>query len=804
MIKLSRRYIHVIAPRDCNERNLVLPCEAFTSYNEDSDSARKLLSKDDLYIASWEFKTPNYVLCYVPHYDGRTPNCLPLKDGCLIACEVTALVTLHPSAKVLCFNNGDYLTDGNFRFVNESQKSGNTKNNNLGCYEGPLTLRLVVFHSGTWIKTPHCIVTRPCLIKTAAENYCTTTATATAPAQVPEVQPIRFTQDFQQPQFLENYSTSTSPSTTTAPPITTNILAPFMFNTQTLPEIPYMCGNNNNPWSWPHQFPNLTIPVIPPPPTTMPTAPIIPQFNWYNNNENDDDPDVEPLPLVDTTSSSPPPPPFSPAPSHQQDPAATSVTTPQQPPPPPLMVVVPPSLYTYNSTNQFTEEEQAELLVEPPSPVPWDMGTLAAAATIGRCGAGSPMVAVIGRGHAAWLVRSLWSDLVRPTLRTFVLDLRGTPFGAAADRRSRTTVAVSVVLSPLLLGVSSPPTRVPAHPRRVSRVGPSSVAEKGEAGAGGGGGVLTIKELGRGGSGGNEEEEAVASAPWYGHVIGARWAATAGPADGIRSWMPDDSHKVNLTVTRRVDREGHHCGRDGKGLACSSVVVPVPQLEGMGHVGVYPDQSVDSEVIVTRSTENRTVIVVVDVEQTHNSRSLAVLSTTTCEFPLGHSFVSLVVMRNWDHHCSSSSSSSSFGSRTFVVKTRLCDLIQEAHHVQEGTSIPTPVMHNVVGVFRVTDTLFCVSFCTNKKQVQCNLYHRDNPTQPLNAVALSATANAKSQGKGIKMTQGKVMANCGFIFSVFGGVINVIEPTSGFLCLALSITGLKSIDLTSTPFSCWA
>ncbi|KAH3693377.1 hypothetical protein Pelo_19896 [Pelomyxa schiedti] len=62
----------------------------------------------------------------------------------------------------------------------------------------------------------------------------------------------------------------------------------------------------------------------------------------------------------------------------------------------------------------------------------------------------------MGRGHAAWLVRSLWSDLVRPTLRTFLLDV-GTRYYVAGR--------LAVTISPVLLSVApGGPRRVPGHP----------------------------------------------------------------------------------------------------------------------------------------------------------------------------------------------------------------------------------------------------------------------------------------------------------------------------------------------------
>ncbi|KAH3714600.1 hypothetical protein Pelo_18890 [Pelomyxa schiedti] len=75
------------------------------------------------------------------------------------------------------------------------------------------------------------------------------------------------------------------------------------------------------------------------------------------------------------------------------------------------------------------------------------LGALAAGATISRCGANSAMVGAMGHGHATSLVRMLWSDWVRPTIRFFVVDARGFPSEAT----------VSFALSPLLLSVALAP-----------------------------------------------------------------------------------------------------------------------------------------------------------------------------------------------------------------------------------------------------------------------------------------------------------------------------------------------------------
>ncbi|KAH3742624.1 hypothetical protein Pelo_15987 [Pelomyxa schiedti] len=413
---------------------------------------------------------------------------------------------------------------------------------------------------------------------------------------------------------------------------------------------------------------------------------------------------------------------------------------------------------TFTSTATTYSDEEIGISFACTTTTRDQLGALAAAATVARCGAGSPMVAVMGRGHAAWLVRSLWSDLVRPTLRALALEVRGT---LLVDKGlvSHVALSLSVVVSPLLLGVASAPGLGPDTPRGATRVGPSTVTGWATR-AMGGGAVLVVQGLPADPS----TAVPVAVSPWDCYVIGARWATVAGPGRGERPWTKGCDRMVTLTVTPlNGGFSVLDCGED-ECLGPGSVVVEVPQLAGKGMVGVYPDQSVDSEVIVTHSKENRTVILVVDVEKTHNSKSLVVLSTTTCEFALGRSFVSLVVMRNWDH-CSPA-----FGSRTFIVQTLLWNSLFQAFHVQEGTAIPTPVMLKTVPL--------------DVAQSTSDTHH----------------TNTKSH-KGIKAK--KLMANSGFIFGVFGNLIDVIEPLTGFLCVTISFTGLKakSVDLIATPFS---
>ncbi|KAH3731926.1 hypothetical protein Pelo_17239 [Pelomyxa schiedti] len=226
------------------------------------------------------------------------------------------------------------------------------------------------------------------------------------------------------------------------------------------------------------------------------------------------------------------------------------------------------------------------------------MGALAAAATVGRCGAGSPMVAAMGRGHAAWLVRSLWSDLVRPTLRLFVVDVTGVCL-RGPDTARRVPHGASFRLSPLLLGVACGP-RLPPTPYGTTRVGPGSISLWLHRGRG----MLAVCDL-LANSMPRREAVPVTNAPWDGHVVGS-----------------SQGTEVSLTVAEMirgvaVSAGGCLCGCGDDEDLGYTVVVGVPQFAGSeGRVQMFPDQSVESEVIVTHSTANRTLILVVDVEQT--------------------------------------------------------------------------------------------------------------------------------------------------------------------------------------------
>ncbi|KAH3714082.1 hypothetical protein Pelo_19410 [Pelomyxa schiedti] len=72
------------------------------------------------------------------------------------------------------------------------------------------------------------------------------------------------------------------------------------------------------------------------------------------------------------------------------------------------------------------------------------LGALAAGATVNRCGADSPMQRVMGRDHASSFLRILWFDVVLPTIRLFVLDVRGSALRDGALRQKETGFQPSV------------------------------------------------------------------------------------------------------------------------------------------------------------------------------------------------------------------------------------------------------------------------------------------------------------------------------------------------------------------------
>ncbi|KAH3743059.1 hypothetical protein Pelo_15552 [Pelomyxa schiedti] len=220
------------------------------------------------------------------------------------------------------------------------------------------------------------------------------------------------------------------------------------------------------------------------------------------------------------------------------------------------------------------------------------------------------------------------------------------------------------------------------------------------------------------------------------------------------------------------------------------VVEGVMTLDGGFYVAVRDVHTGASTVVM--HVWNGATIFAVDVEQTYNSRSLAVLSTTTCAFPTGHSLVSLVVMRNWDR------SSGRYGSRTFIAKTlrrARNRRVHEVFHVEESTGTSRPLgFHDdeVNEVFRLSDSVFCVSFCTsNNQEVSFKLFHRDNVEQPLKLLPREKLNNRKEDDSMFH----HVTVASGFIFKSFTSRIEVVEPVSGLIILTINFPRLTSLNL---------
>ncbi|KAH3762632.1 hypothetical protein Pelo_5525 [Pelomyxa schiedti] len=345
------------------------------------------------------------------------------------------------------------------------------------------------------------------------------------------------------------------------------------------------------------------------------------------------------------------------------------------------------------------------------------LGALAAGATISRCGANSAMVGAMGHGHATSLVRMLWSGWVRPTIRFFVIDARGFPSGAT----------VSFALSPLLLSVALAPACFDVA------LGSSWVDSNRFAYVRFGGdpylpglwvGDLRTLRCGEGGvavARGRPGED-------YVYQANSKWAAM------VSYTSSGNPGHAALTVASLKSVDDH----TGMEFLRHSVVVEMPFVESSVPVRfqLYFDKSVDSEVIVVQcnkrySSGNRADIFVVDMEQTHSTKSLTILSTTTCMFP-AHYFESLVVLRNWLPR------SPDYGSRSFFVNAAVADGVfysrntkmcrNELFHVEESTGKLTHVVSHMVDVFRVCDSLVGVSFRANKEQELIKFYHRDDPT----------------------------------------------------------------------------
>ncbi|KAH3763606.1 hypothetical protein Pelo_4536 [Pelomyxa schiedti] len=375
----------------------------------------------------------------------------------------------------------------------------------------------------------------------------------------------------------------------------------------------------------------------------------------------------------------------------------------------------------------------------------------------------------------------LWLDVVRPTIRVFTLDLTASPVPHSSVPRN---LLLHFPFSPLLMSLSSSsPGRVVAHE-------PTSSYKVYE------GLPPPFPELPNSGARSFNAKWVVCVDTCYetNNATTTRTTTTTGNSSSTSSIR--NSNRISDGIARMsvAPLKGGFGGGTvgGDGATCDvdrAVVVDVPMVPGCLVVRAYMDQSVNREVVLAQITRSGAALFVVDMEETCNSRKLVVLSTERCDFPsaVDYSFSSLVVLRNWDDP-----SSPSYGSRTFLVKAILEQRRNEILKFTEGGASSSPdgfiQCDNIDDVFRLSDSLFCVSSCL--KEGSFRVYHRDNATQPLDLI------------QGTKLTPWKfrVTAESGLIFKVFFTRIEVIEPTSGCVVLTINFPYVKWIHL-STPFS---
>ncbi|KAH3723344.1 hypothetical protein Pelo_17953 [Pelomyxa schiedti] len=382
------------------------------------------------------------------------------------------------------------------------------------------------------------------------------------------------------------------------------------------------------------------------------------------------------------------------------------------------------------------------------------LGALAAGATISRCGAQSAIFLVMGQDQATSFVRMLWLDVVRPTIRLFRLYM----FASPVSRTLPTDLVLYLSFSPLLMSLSSSPGRVTTTPSDFRQVYEGL--------------PLPFPELPRSGTGN----------------CNTKWAVCVDMCPTTTS-ISDGIARMSVAPLKggwSVGVDGFTCDVD------RAVVVDVPTVRGCFAIQAYMDQSVDREVVLAQVAESFVVMVVADMEDTCNSKKLAVLSTTRCDFPsVGYTFYSLVVMRNWDDPFSPT-----YGSRTFLVKAMWEDRNEILKFTEGGTnSSPNGLIQcdDISDVFRLSDSLFCVAFGTENQRGSFSIFTRDDTARPLNLLQqMTYTSRKKSL----------VTAESGFIFRVYTTRIEVIEPTSRFVVLVITFPDVKWVHL-NTPFSCF-
>ncbi|KAH3743049.1 hypothetical protein Pelo_15542 [Pelomyxa schiedti] len=331
------------------------------------------------------------------------------------------------------------------------------------------------------------------------------------------------------------------------------------------------------------------------------------------------------------------------------------------------------------------------------------IGTLAAGAMVARCGRGSAMQRVMGRGHAATFVRVLWSDWVRPTITLFVLDLHGY-YRRTTDS---TDFTLWFTVSPLLMSLSHGPA-LATDKRWFSTIYTVMIPQ------------LTPRT-----------PSSASGTHFTTGAFNSKWMAS------VSSYHNRKETAATLSVAP-VKGRGIWCD----GACCDLehlVVVDIPVVEP-GCVAIHPymDQSVCCEVIIAQIAERAVVVLAVDMEQTCDTKRLALLSTTRCDLHNPNiMYFSLVVLRNWDQQ------SPAYGSRTFIVQKSSNEIV----HFAEGSSSSTVTRcDNCDQLFRLSDSVFGVSSSAKKQRGSFKLFDRDNVAQKVQQVP---------SGKGTLFQQGR-------------------------------------------------
>ncbi|KAH3731397.1 hypothetical protein Pelo_17772 [Pelomyxa schiedti] len=479
----------------------------------------------------------------------------------------------------------------------------------------------------------------------------------------------------------------------------------------------------------------------------------------------------------------------------------------------------------------FRELDFLDMYSDGPTIATRDQMAALAAGLHPRCGRHGSLLVIMGPSHQAHhFVRDLlWSDLVLPTLKSFILDA---VVSSTASPGSDTPIILSLVLSPVLFSLFRGPARMPYGGFHYGRfVDATHTAELDHSGNS----DVTVYNL----PGKTKVVLAPPKAPrGQQHQSGQSWAANS--KWGVTASVSVSYGKPPITffpvaaataVTvaivpiggALVGGSGDDRDRDngGKGDDCGGgsgggfVVVNMPVVVAtatMPHAGLHVqmDECSAGEAIITQYTESAAAIVVVDVERTYSGgKSLVVLSTTKWEVPSGHSFLRAYVLRRSiratrrrtrGDNCSSSCGGDCGDgvSRVFIVQSFWDRSASVLFCVEEGTGscqqIPLLDGFKVDQVNRVTNSLFCVSFRTSDLQVKkLAVYHCDDVNHP----TLVLTGERGT-------SQCRFTAQGGFIFKVLSDRIVVLEPFHGNTVLTIHFPGFKRrVSLMTTPFSCF-